>query len=153
MTEEPGFDTAQAHRYFSARCFNLAWDLIDKADRTPEEDAQMVHLAHASLWHWSRRPDCSDKSLSIGYWQASRIYALLGEAENARKYARLCLEKTPPDEPFYLGYANEALARAEGIAGNGRGADEYLAEARRQAKRIADEEDRQLLFRDLETLR
>ena len=33
MSEQPGFDLQAAHRYFSAACFNQAWDLIDKADR------------------------------------------------------------------------------------------------------------------------
>jgi hypothetical protein len=31
------FDLAAAHKYFSAHCFNAAWDLIEKKDRTPAE--------------------------------------------------------------------------------------------------------------------
>lgn len=38
MSNEASFDAAAAHRYFAAECFNQAWDLISKPDRTPDED-------------------------------------------------------------------------------------------------------------------
>jgi hypothetical protein len=79
MADDADFDADQAHRHFSASCFNLAWELIDKPDRTAEDDEQMVRLAQASLWHWTQRSDCTDKNLSIGYWQVSRVCALLGD--------------------------------------------------------------------------
>ena len=53
MADTPDFDTEQAHRYFSTHCFNMAWQLIEKPDRTPEDDEQMIRLAQASLWHWT----------------------------------------------------------------------------------------------------
>lgn len=152
MADHPGFDTQNAHKYFSAMCFNMAWQLIEKPDRTADDDEHLIRLAQASLWHWTQRSDCSAKNLSIGYWQASRVYALLREAENARKYARLCLDKTPADDLFCLGYAYEALARAESIDDNAAKAREYLAEAWRHAAGVADAEDKQLLVNDLETL-
>ena len=152
MSQSPPFDAEQAHKVFSATCFNKAWELIDKTDRTPEDDEQMIRLAQASLWHWSQRPDCTPKNMSIGYWQASRIYAILGQADNARHYAQLSLDVTPPDEPFCLGYAREALARAESLAGNDARAREHLAEARGHAESVADEEEKQLLVDDLKTL-
>ena len=34
--------------------FNYTWTLIEKPDRTAEDDA-MIHAAHASRHHWSRR--------------------------------------------------------------------------------------------------
>jgi hypothetical protein len=30
------FDAAAAHKYFAAHCFNSAWDLIEKKNRTAE---------------------------------------------------------------------------------------------------------------------
>ncbi len=152
MAGKSSFDVELAHKFFAAHCFNSAWQLIDKADRTADDNEQMIHLAQASLWHWTQRTDCSDKSLSIGYWQASRVYALVGEVENARKYAQLCLDKTPQDEPFYLGYAYEALARAAAIAGKPDKVKRYLAEARQYAERVTDEEEKKGLVSDLKTL-
>ena len=114
----PDFDSAKAHKFFSAHCFNSAWELIDKPERTPEENEQMIQRTMASLWHWTQRDDCTEKNLSIGYWQAARVYALAGEADNARKYAQRCLDITPTDDPFCLfAYAHEAAGPRGGISG------------------------------------
>ena len=51
----PDFDSAKAHQFFSAHCFNSAWELIDKPERTPEENEQMIQRTMASLWHWTQR--------------------------------------------------------------------------------------------------
>jgi tetratricopeptide (TPR) repeat protein len=149
---EPAFDSLEAHQHFSKHCFNRAWDLIDKSQRTPEDNEQLIHLAHASLWHWSERPDCTGKNLSIGYWQLSRIYALAGEGASALKYAQICLEKTPEEDSFLLGYAHEALARAEKIQGNEAKAKDHLSEALRLAETIDDAESQQMLLNDLNRL-
>lgn len=48
MPGEKPVDVAAAHRYFSVECFNRAWDLIDKPDRTELDDEEMVRLSLAS---------------------------------------------------------------------------------------------------------
>jgi catechol 2,3-dioxygenase-like lactoylglutathione lyase family enzyme len=143
-------DWANAHDYFSAHCYNSAWELIDKDERTPDEDIEMISRAHASLWHWNQRPDCTDTNRSIGYWQLSRVYALANQAENARQYGQLCLKFSSEEEPVFRGFAFEALARAEMVAGNPTRMKEYLAKAWEYAARVTDQEDRQLLEKDLE---
>src|SRR5437773_2541851 len=95
-------DAATAHRNFSADCFNRAWDLMEKQSRTTDEDAMLLHLCHTSLWHWTQRDDCTPRSLSIGNWQVSRAYAVLGDAVNARRFGVLCLKHSGDDPPFYL---------------------------------------------------
>jgi len=119
MSDQPIFDLPGAHRYFSAECFNSAWELIDKPRRTPEEDLDMLHRSLAALPHWTQRPDCTPTNRSIGFWQVSRVYCLLGQEENARHYGELCLAVSRGADvpPFYLAYAHEALARAELVAG------------------------------------
>lgn len=149
---KPEFDTKAAHKYFSAGCFNQAWDLIDKSERTPEEEQAMISLAHASIWHWTRREDCTDRNLSIGYWQASRVYALLGQADNARRYGQLSLDYSEGAEPFYIGFAYEALARAESLAGNMAESKEYLGLARKLADSVTDPESKKMLLDDLATI-
>ena len=81
MAGKTDLDHQAAHKYFSAHCFNRAWDLIDKTDRTPGEDEEMIRLSLASQYHWSQREDANSKTASIGFWQTSRIYALLGQVE------------------------------------------------------------------------
>ena len=153
MSEKPEFDRAATHNYYSAMCFNSAWALIDKTDRTPEEDQEMIQLNQASMWHWTQREDCTDKNMSIGYWQASRIYALIGQADNARNYGQLSLDYGKDHAPFYGGYAHEALARAEWVAGNREAVDEHLSQAQLLASEVEAPEDREVLEADLETIR
>jgi hypothetical protein len=88
MSATADFDLATAHKYFAANCFNGAWDLIEKKDRTNEDDQMMVALSYASIYHWSNRPDCDDQKLSIGYWQASRVQALIHNPHESSQTGR-----------------------------------------------------------------
>jgi len=149
-----GFDAAKAHAFFAADCFNNAWGLIDKVDRAPEEGERMLELAMASVWHWTQREDVTPSNLAVGYWQVSRVHALLGRADEARRYGELSLAKGQEggSDPFTIGYAYEALARAESIAGRAAQRDEYLAEAKKAADDVEDIESRQWLLDDLATI-
>lgn len=51
---EPTFDVAVAHRWFAIECNNAAWDLVEAANRTPDDVTRMIDLAHAARWHWSQ---------------------------------------------------------------------------------------------------
>lgn len=149
MPNPPTFDLAAAHRFFAADCFNRAWTLIDTPNRSAEDDEQMLRLSQASMWHWTQRPDCTPRNLSIGYWQLARVYALAGRADEARRYGQLCLQHSQSEAPFYQAYAHEALARADHVAGNHDRAAQHIAEARRLAEAVAEADDRQRLLDDL----
>ncbi len=151
MAHEVEFDAVAAHRFFAADCFNRAWQLIEKQGRTPEDDRMMVALNQASIYHWQQRPDCTGTRLSVGYWQASRIQALLGNAVEARRHAEVSIAYAADAEPFYRGYALEALARAEKIAGHATLAGEYASRARAEAERVEEKDERDLLLDDLKT--
>jgi hypothetical protein len=151
MPVEPAFDLAAAHRHFAASCFNAAWVLMDKAERTPDEERMMVALNQASLFHWRNRPDCRPENLSIGYWQAARIATLLGHGFEALRAARICLEVSESLEPFHAGYAHEAMARAAALAFDSELAATHLARARALAAQVEDPDDRALLEADLNT--
>ena len=151
-TPRPAVDAAAAHRHFSAHCFNEAWTYIDKAERTPEDEEAMLRLALASHWHWTQREDFAPVNASIAYWQISRVFALMGQADNARRFGRRCLEAVGDDLPFYRGFGYEALARAAAVAGDLGEAARLVALAREQAERVADEEERRMLLSDLETI-
>jgi len=154
MTKKGEFDQIAAHKYYSANCFNKAWELIDKETRTPEEDEQMIRLSQASHYHWTQRPDYSNTSASIGYWQTARIYAILGQAENAIFYGQLCLKASQAEgvAPFFLGYAYEALARAASAAGNLQDTSAYLDKAKTAADQVQKTDDRKMLLDDLQTI-
>ena len=155
MAKKPDFDIVAAHKFFSAECFNRAWDYIDKPVRTQREADMMLSLSLASLWHWTQREDCTPTNLSIGYWQVSRAYALLQQAESARRYGELCLEASRAEGglPFFQGYAYEALARAERVAGDQDRMENYLIQAHQVAASLTDPEEKKQMLHDLATIR
>jgi hypothetical protein len=152
MAKVPDFDVVAAHKYFSAHCFNKAWDLMEKTDRTAQDDRLMVTLNQTSIYHWLQREDCNNEKLSVGYWQASRIQALLGRAAEAIGFGEVCLSYSGELAPFYLGYAHEALARAHQLAGNNEDAKRHLVSALGLAASIRKKDDRELLETDLKQL-
>ena len=152
MSHIPTFDLTSAHNFFSADNFNKTWEFIDKTDRSHEDDLNMLHTAMASLWHWAQREDATAENLSVGYWQVSRVFCLIGQADLARTYGRMSLKQAESLEPFFKGYACETLARAELLANNRVIMLEYLNKARQLAQFVTDEEDKQLLLKDLETI-
>lgn len=148
----PDINEADAHRFFSASCFNRAWDLIRKSDRTDSENEQMLLLSQSSLWHWTQRHDCAPRNLSIGYWQLSRVHALLGRAGDARASAIECLRHSQGEAPFYMGYAHEALARSAAVAGDDAAKAQHLNQARNYLDQVTEETDRAPLRADLDSL-
>ena len=152
MDTQQAFDPAAGHRYFSADYFNRVWGLLDQAERTREDDEQMISMCHASLAHWRDREGCEPRHLSVGYWQMSRVYAVVGKGTPARRYARLCLEASAGEAPFYLGYAHEALCRAAKLKGETGEAEQHLADARRQLELVEDPDERMALGADLDSL-
>jgi hypothetical protein len=146
------FDLNAGHRFFSAQCFNAAWDLIDKSARSAADDAQMLAAAGASLWHWLQRPDVTPRNRSVGYWQVSRVLAMLGYGEPARSFARLCLESSRGEEPFYLAYAYECLGRAASLCGEHGEARSCVDLATRLAELVQDDSSRLTLQADLQTI-
>jgi hypothetical protein len=155
MAKNTQMDLQAAHKYFSVENFNRTWDYIDKSRRNKNEEDTMLQLSLASLWHWTQREDCTPTNLSIGYWQVSRVFALLRQADNARRYAELSLAASEKEGvlPFYRGYAYEALARAEMVAGNEDAMEKYLIQAHQIAVGLADPEGKKQLLHDLSRIR
>ncbi|MHC5009417.1 MAG: hypothetical protein ACYTG6_00525 [Planctomycetota bacterium] len=154
MAEATGDKEAAAHKFFSAKCFNEAWTLIEKADRTAEETEAMIDLAHASRHHWRHREDLQPLSQSISEWQLSRVYAVAGKPKAALRYARRCIDISEAADlpPFYRAYAHEAMARAASLTGDAEMCREHLELARGQAEAETDADNRKALEDDLATV-
>jgi len=139
-------------RQLAVDLFNGVWRLVETEDRSPAEDDRMLHMAHASRYHWEQAGTAVHRAR--GEWQCSRVYAVLGRAEPARHHARrvleICREHGIGD--WDLAFAHEALARAAAVAGDRDAAREHAADARAAGAAIADPEDRALLESDLATI-
>jgi tetratricopeptide (TPR) repeat protein len=154
VMKQPEFDLGVAHKYFAAECFNRAWDLIEKKDRSQEENDAMLALSMSSFWHWTQRSDHNAENISVAYWQLSRIFVLLDQSFNALRYGELCLaiSKDPSLPPYCLGYAYEALARAHMKLGSTEKAMTYIEEAKKVSEDMKDPKTKKMLLADLETI-
>jgi len=76
--DKPPADERERHFYWGRTLFNDTWRLMEKEDRTPEEDDQMVHQAHASAYHWLQVG--TPANFARSHWQCSRVYCVLGRA-------------------------------------------------------------------------
>lgn len=142
------------HKQFSVQCFNACWDLIEKADSTPDDMENMILLASASLWHWKQRADCMPSNLSTGYWQMARVMTLAGQFKSAHTWAERCQEisEAEPLGTFYLGYAHEAFARLAATQGDTISARQQIELAKDLLRRVDDDEERSFLEADLNTI-
>jgi len=144
--------TAEDERRLAARLFNGVWDLLEAEDRGPADDDRMLHMAHASRYHWGQVGTA--ERLARGEWQCSRVYAVLRRAEPCLHHARRVLDICQADGigDFDLAFAYEALARGHAIAGDQAAAREMTERCLAAAADIADEEDRKIVLADLETI-
>lgn len=148
-----GSQDQKYHRKFAVELFNYVWKLLEKPDRTREEDDTMLNAAHASRLHWEMVG--TPVNLTRGEWQISHVYCVLGRIEPALYHARRCLEICRENDigDFDLAYAFETLARAYSIAVRPIECRYYLKLAMQAGKQIANQEDRDHFFNDLETVK
>ncbi|KPB03569.1 hypothetical protein [Bacillus sp. CHD6a] len=140
------------HRKTAINLFNEVWDLMEKGERTPEEDFQMIHKAHASRFHWGEIGE--PVNFSRGEWQISRVYAVLRRPEPCLAHAKRNLEIVLEHEikDFDLAFAYEALARAYSLSGESETKEKYLTLAKEASTLIAKDADRNVVLQDLETI-
>jgi hypothetical protein len=147
-------DTQKAHRHFAADAFNACWKLIEQPNRTADDAESMLRLAEVSMWHWQQIESHTDENLSIAYWQLARVYAIAGDGSRAVDYAKQCVavSEKEPLGPFCIGYAYEALARAQQVVDPNEGWQPALDRAYVAADEITDESSREQLLTDLKTI-
>ncbi|RMF72805.1 MAG: hypothetical protein D6744_16420 [Planctomycetota bacterium] len=133
--------------------FNYVWSLLEKDGRTPEDDDEMLHAAHASRFHWGRVGEPVNRAR--GEWQVSRVYAVLGRPEPARYHAGRCLSLCEHFDLSAFDYAaaHEALARAAAVASDARLCLRHVRRARAWAEKIDDPKDREIIESDLGSIR
>ena len=144
----------EAHRRLAVDLFNDTWRLMGRTDRTAADDDLMVHTAHASAYHWMQVGTIVHRVRSE--WQCSRMYTVLGRAEPALVHARraleLCEQTGTEMEDWDLPFCYEAMARSHAVAGDLEEARRWIERGRDAAASIADDDDRELVLKDLATV-
>ena len=134
------------HRKAGARCFNEAWEYLDKKRRSRDDNRCMLTLVHASRFHWGLVGQARERA--VADWQVSRAYAAVHEPQLALLFARSSLELCEANHlSEFLCTAYEAMARAFAVADDSRSARKYLRKARAQLEASsADDEDRKIFL-------
>lgn len=149
MEKEPVTLDADVETRLAASLFNGVWTLLEKPSRTADDDVTMIHMAHASCYHWGRVGTAVNAVR--GEWQCSRVYATLGRAEpsvfHAERALAVCKENGIGD--FDLAFCYEALARAHAVAGRPDEAGRWYQLGLEAAKHVAEDDDREILLADL----
>lgn len=144
--------SAEARAAIARELFNQAWDLLERTDRSPEDDLAMLGRALGSWALWRRVGE--PRNHAVGDWQVSRVFAVLGDPAWAMRYAESGLEicRSRGLGPYLEACAWESVARAAGLAGDTGRRDQAVAAAREAADRVEDPDDRLLVLDDLETI-
>jgi tetratricopeptide (TPR) repeat protein len=150
MSEENSFTESEAQLFFAKQFNGKAWELLDKRERSQEENELLIDYAHASLAHW--RAAGTGMHLQRGVWMLARVNTVLGNSQLATQYAQRCLELTEQHKElladFDFAFAYESMARTQALAGNRAEALKYWDMADKAGAAILDEEDRQIFFDD-----
>ncbi len=152
MAEEIKITIQQAQQDFAKSIFNGIWELLNKSDRSPQEDEEMLLRAYASLYHWKQVG--GPVNFQRGYWMISRVYQALGDADGALTWAIKCQQETEDHsadlEDFDLAYAQEGLARTYAMRGEQEKARIHYQKALDLGDGIQDPEDKKIFCDDFQ---
>ena len=150
MKEEKRYTEKEAERFFAVKFHGMTWDMLDKTDRSNDDNEKMIDYAHSSLAHW--RKAGKEINLQRGYWLLSRVYAILKMAQPALVYAERCLQVTKdfPEqlEDFDFAFAYESMARSQAASGNKEAFLKNFQLAEEAGNKIKKKGDRDYFFQD-----
>jgi hypothetical protein len=147
MTEQSGQETIDRwHRWFAVECNNHAWDLVEKEERTPSEQRDMLYSAYAAAHHWSTigKPINDARAEHL----LARVHAVLGRADLALQYAERYLTfcQNNPCEDWDLAFAHAEMANAATVNGDATLHKKHHALAKQHGDGIKEDADREVFF-------
>jgi hypothetical protein len=141
----------QVQEAFASALNAVTWALLRKPDRTDADNEKMLYAAFASAYHHLEVGLPIDQQRAS--WLISRVYAVLGNGQEALRHARRCAELTEAHagelEDYDRAFALEALARAFKAAGNTGEAAKYQSLATKAGEEIEDEASRKVFTDEL----
>lgn len=136
-------------RAIAVERYNHCWHLLEKADRTRNEDTELLTSAFVSRYYWSLVG--GTEQCIIGDWMISRAAASVGEGGLALRFALLANDHSMEAEAsdWLIASTAEGLARAYAASGDLESRDRWITAAEFLIEAIVDPEDRQLIASQL----
>lgn len=140
------------HRTFAPRAYNHTWTYLDKSELTADEEVEVLTSTFAQRYHW--REVGTPRHWAIADWQISRVAAVTGYSDLARRFGQSSLAMCEEHQldPFVTGFAHEAIARAAAFVDDVETFERHLALARECLEQIGDEGERSTLAADLDEM-
>jgi hypothetical protein len=145
----PPADVAAWNHTFAPMAFNEAWQLLDLAEPSREDEEAMLAASFAQRYHWYQVG--TPRNQAIADWQVSRVAAVLGYADLALRFGERSLATCLDNDldAFVTGFAHEAIARAAADVDDVEMFTEHLEAAKEKLAEIEDPEERDTLEADL----
>ncbi|MGC2484863.1 MAG: hypothetical protein WA359_01280 [Acidimicrobiales bacterium] len=140
------------HRKIAVETYNHCWDLLERDQRSQDEDIELLTSAFTSRYHWSFAG--GPEQWTVSDWMVSRAAASIGEGSLSLAFALRANSAVQEfDAPDWLVASTaEGLARAYGALGDEKVRDEWIATASNLVEAIADEDDRDLIASQLSSV-
>jgi uncharacterized protein YndB with AHSA1/START domain len=137
------------HRAQGVEANNSIWDLVAKADRTSDDDEELVRRAYAAAYHWDRADRRGPESAARAAYMIAKAQLAVGQPQLSLAAADRCMATCVDNAiaDFDLAYAHEARARA--LQALGRAEEAAAAWTAAHDVPIADDDDRKILDEDL----
>ncbi|TMH68169.1 MAG: hypothetical protein E6H57_11405 [Betaproteobacteria bacterium] len=130
------------HKWFAVECNNRAWRLAEQASRTPAENEEMLHCAHAAALHWAKvGTEVHHARAAILLGQA---HALIGDGKSALQYAREAFAYVSEHESpaWQVAFAHAVLANAAAANDERSLHSTHYARAKALGGALTDDEER-----------
>jgi hypothetical protein len=140
------------HRGQAVETYNQSWSLLERDDRSPEQDRDLLTTAFTSRFHWRAAGGVEQWVMSD--WMVARAAAAVGEGRLAVDFALAAHDAAQRGEvaDWLLASCAEGVARAYAALGDEVSRDRWSEVARSLISDIIDDEDRELIASQLDTI-
>jgi hypothetical protein len=150
MSEKPApEDVALWQKRLAAQANNRAWTLAEMPHRSPEEDEEMLHAAHAAMYFWKIVGTPGNHAHAAQL--LAHVFALLKLPGPARQYLGMSWSYFSQRDcaPWELAFANAVAASVASAEGDAAGYARHYSEAQLAAAQVPDPETREMLHATL----
>jgi hypothetical protein len=147
-TAQPGTGVAEFHRQLATELFSHVIGLLERPDRECSENDRMIHMAHASCFHFQLGGTALN--IALGEWQCARVHIALGHSDSALYHAWRYLEHAENYGlgPFHIAQAHAVLSAAFART-NKEEAAHQLRLAKETSEHVSDPEEARYLAMEI----
>jgi hypothetical protein len=146
-------EVALWQRRLASQANNRAWTLADMLHRSPDDDEEMLHAAHAAMYFWNivgTPANHAHAALLLAH-----VYALLKLPGPAAQYLSQSWPHVTQQDcaPWEIAFANAVAANVASAEGNEAAYAKHYSDAQAAAAHMTDPETRAMFAATLRVVR